>query len=666
MAKKGVRRISPRKERSGNLPDNKVHWRRSQDHLKLFSTLIRWELEDELERMEDRWKTWSNKRLSASGLTLLNLEARSNGRFFGDPIIAFSNPSTDNLPWHGFRIGDIVILSRSKPLNERTQEGVVLDRNRRRIRVVFKDTPDSLRKGTWRLDRGANRVAHDRMQSALLSFHEEGGEMGTPLRDLLLANVHDISASAAMVPDVGGLKRILNRINVSKLPLNDSQKKAVEQALQSRLSIIQGPPGTGKTFTAIQLIRTWVRYDMGPILAVAESNVAVDNLLGGLIEVGVKVVRLGQPVKVREELRKMTLDAQVQRHPDQERVRMEKETLEEIQSELKNLRGRDKGLAHRDINKGWKEVKRLERKMAEDVLDRAEVVCATCIGSGHEMLGYRRFPFVLIDEATQASEPSSIVPLVRGARQVVLVGDHKQLPPTVISKRALKGGLGKSLFERLVEAGLATHMLEVQYRMHPSIRDFPSGRFYDGRLQDGGEALTRNAPAGVAWPDWENPVAFVPVDGAEIVDEMGASRSNMDEAATVVELVTLVLDAMELGTADIGVISPYAGQVRLLNDLFEQSGGLSEGGRFHGLEVKTVDGYQGREKELIVISTVRSNPDGEVGFLSDKRRLNVAMTRAKRGLLVVGDSLTLRHDHTWAAWLDWIEEKGLMAWHLRS
>jgi len=127
-----------------------------------------------------------------------------------------------------------------------------------------------------------------------------------------------------------------------------------------------------------------------------------------------------------------------------------------------------------------------------------------------------------------------------------------------------------------------------------------------------------------------------------------------------------VLDAMELGTADIGVISPYAGQVRLLNDLFEQSGGLSEGGRFHGLEVKTVDGYQGREKELIVISTVRSNPDGEVGFLSDKRRLNVAMTRAKRGLLVVGDPLTLRHDHTWAAWLDWVEEKGLMAWHLRS
>jgi regulator of nonsense transcripts 1 len=170
----------------------------------------------------------------------------------------------------------------------------------------------------------------------------------------------------------------------------------------------------------------------------------------------------------------------------------------------------------------------------------------------------------------------------------------------------------------------------------------------------------------VSWPDWDNPVAFIPVEGAEIADEMGSSRSNMDEAAIVVQMVTQILEAMELSTADIGVISPYAGQVRLLNSLFEQSGGTSEGGRFHGLEVKTVDGFQGREKELIIISTVRSNEQGTVGFLKDRRRLNVAMTRAKRGLLVIGDSKTLRHDPSWASWLDWVEEKGLMAWHLKS
>jgi len=666
MSKGNVRRMGPGKSHRESIPENQIHWRRSQDHLKLFSMLTRWELEDEMEMMEERWSSWSNKRLAAAGVSLFNLNGRMNGRFFGDPIIAFTSDSEEGLPWHGFSHGDIVILSRSNPAEKRGKEGIVLDRNRKRLRIVFKDKPEDLRKGRWRLDKGANRVAHDRMQKALNSFHDEEEEMGTPLRDLLLASVHDMEASSSQLPEVGGLKRIISRIDVSDLPLNETQMKAVENSLSSRLTVIQGPPGTGKTHTAVQLVRAWARYEMGPAMVCAESNVAVDNLLEGLLECGVNAVRIGQPVKVRESLRSATIDALVADHPDQEKIRLEKETLEEIQSELKNLRGKERGLAHRDINKGWKEVKRLEKKMAADILDRAQVVCSTCIGAGHDILAQRRFPFVLIDEATQASEPSTLVPLVRGARQVILVGDHKQLPPTVISRRAEDGGLNRSLFERLINSGVPAHMLEIQYRMHPTIRDFPSGRFYDGRLEDSADALSRTAPAGVSWPDWDNPVAFVPVEGAEIVDEMGSSRSNMDEAATVVQMVTEILDAMELSSGDIGVISPYAGQVRLLKTLFEQSGGTSEGERFHGLEVKTVDGFQGREKELIIISTVRSNEQGTVGFLKDKRRLNVAMTRAKRGLLVIGDSKTLRHDPSWASWLDWVEEKGLMAWHLRS
>ncbi|HIF16209.1 MAG TPA: hypothetical protein EYQ85_03035 [Candidatus Poseidoniales archaeon] len=666
MGRDNVRRISPGSKRDRELPENKIQWRRSQEHYELFKALVKWELDDELQLMQKRWKTWTNNRLSEAGLSLFNLLAKPNGRFFGDPIISFSAQSGSNLPWHGFRHGDIVILSRSRPMEERCDEGIVLDRNRKRIRVVFKERPEALRKGVWRIDKGANRVAHDRMQNALDAFHSDDSEMGTPLRDIIMARVHDIEAAASQTPDIGGLKKQIDRINLSKYPLNDSQREAVELSLKSKVSIIQGPPGTGKTHTAVQLVRTWVKRGMGPILVCAESNVAVDNLLNGLLENEVMAVRLGQPVKVRENLRSATMDAHIAKHPDQEKVKMEKDYLEEVQNELKNLKGREKGLAHRDLNKGWKEVKRLEKKMAEDVLDGADVICATCIGSGHEMLGYRRFPFVLIDEATQSSEPSTLVPVVRGARQVVLVGDHRQLPPTVISRRAEEGGLNRSLFERLIEAGLPAHMLEMQYRMHPTIRDFPSGRFYEGRLEDGESAKQRTAPAGINWPDWENPVAFVPIEGAEIVDEMGSSRSNMDEAGCVVELVKGVLDAMELQASDIGVISPYAGQVRLLNDLFEDAGGLAEGERFHGLEVKTVDGYQGREKELIIMSTVRSNSEGVVGFLKDRRRLNVAMTRAKRGLVVVGDSRTLRHDPTWASWLDWVDEKGLMAWHLKA
>ena len=147
--------------------------------------------------------------------------------------------------------------------------------------------------------------------------------------------------------------------------------------------------------------------------------------------------------------------------------------------------GKEKGLAHRDLSRGWKEVRRLERQIRDDILDRAQVLCCTCIGSGHDLLDGRSFSRVLIDEATQATEPASLVPLVKGSRQIVLVGDHRQLPPTVISRRAEKGGLDRSLFERLVEMGIAPLMLTTQYRMHPSISDFPNKRFYDGKLEDG-------------------------------------------------------------------------------------------------------------------------------------------------------------------------------------
>ena len=302
--------------------------------------------------------------------------------------------------------------------------------------------------------------------------------------------------------------------------------------------------------------------------------------------------------------------------------------------------------------------------MIDGVLDDAEVVCATTVGSGHRILGARRFPIVLVDEATQASEPSSLVPIVRGCRHLVLVGDQCQLPPTVISDRAAEGGLGRSLFERLIDLGLPTHMLTTQYRMHPSIREFPGARFYEGRLEDGCAREERPPPAGFLWPDWDRPVAFVPVDGEEELDAERASKANRDQAAATFGIVKDLLLAGDLEGSDVGVVTPYTAQVRLLTDLFDEGGGLGEGGRFHGLEVRSVDGYQGREKEVIVFCTVRSNPKGEIGFLADRRRLNVAITRARRGLVMVGHPQTLRRDGTWRAWLDWAEELGLMAWHV--
>ena len=645
------------------LEEMPLRWRRGQDHFTRFTKLIRRELDDETAMVEERWKKWSKQRLVAAGLAMFDLTGRTQGRFFGDPILVFENKSRSRLPIHRFGHGDIVLLSRARPWGEKVTEGIVLDRGPTRIRIVVNDKPSDLKKGTWRLDRGANRVAHDRMHEALSTFHSSEGDSGTVLRDILLGTLHDISASAQRPPEIRGQKRH-GPLGIDKMQLNPSQKSAVESSLNQRLTLIQGPPGTGKTHTAIHLLTAFVRMGRGPILATAESNVAVDNLLEGLLEMGVNAVRIGRPVKVREHLREATLDAQLEHHPMQEELRFIREQNDDLRRSLSSLKGKEKGMAHRDVNRNFKEIRQIESNMISAVLDGAEVICATTIGVGHTLLGERKFPVILMDEATQASEPSALVPITRGCRQLVLVGDHKQLPPTVISKVAEDGGLGRSLFERLIECGLDAHMLTTQYRMHPTIREYPSARFYDDRLEDGCDSSERPPAAGFLWPDWDNPVAFVPVEGSEIVDEESASKSNLDEAAMVLSIVGNLLSTGDLSAHEVGVITPYNGQVRLLTDLFEQAGGFGEGSNFEGLEIKSVDGYQGREKEIIIFSAVRANDNGEIGFLKDRRRLNVALTRAKRGLIVLGHNKTLRQDGTWRAWLDWAEERNLFAWHI--
>ena len=544
------------------------------------------------------------------------------------------------------------MLSRSNPLTEKPIEAVVSNRSRGSIRVVLPEAPKGLRKGTWRIDRGANRVAFDRMRDALNSIFEEGG--GAPLRELLLGLVYDPEATASLIPEMKGAKEV--RVPLPS-DLNESQRKAAKMGISRRLTLIQGPPGTGKTHTAVRILENWAIQDTGTVLAVADSNVAVDNLLEGLLERGIRTVRLGQPVKVRESLREATMDARMESHELNRDLIEEIERNEKLSRRIKGMRGgKEKGLAHRDLSRGWKEVRRLERQIRDDILDRAQVLCCTCIGSGHDLLDGRSFSRVLIDEATQATEPASLVPLVKGSRQIVLVGDHRQLPPTVISRRAERGGLDRSLFERLVEMGIAPLMLTTQYRMHPSISDFPNNRFYDGKLEDGVDRSDREAPAGMLWPDWDAPLAFLPVEGEELLSPDGASKENSVEASWVVKILMGLIEEGGLEISSIGIITPYAGQVRAIRDMIPES--------MQDVEVRTVDGYQGREKDVIIFSSVRSNPDGNVGFLSDRRRLNVALTRSRRGLIVVGNPETLRHDDNWRAWIDHIRSSKLEAWHL--
>tara|TARA_Y100000768_G_scaffold104740_1_gene76752 strand:- start:2426 stop:4354 length:1929 start_codon:yes stop_codon:yes gene_type:complete len=627
-------------------------FKRSQDHHEAYLRLIRLELEDELAMTEKRLKDWPEKKLEANGIALFGLVAKTDGWLFGQRIIKLRPKSGGSFGSHRFRQGDIVMLSRSNPLKEKPIEAIVSDRSRGVIRVVLPEAPSGLRGGTWRMDRGANRVAFDRMRDALNMIFEEDG--GVPLRDLLLGMVHDPSGTASLVPEMGGVRAQKAALRSG---MNRAQIEASEHAIHSRLTLIQGPPGTGKTYTAVRVLEAWAKQDYGTILAVADSNVAVDNLLEGLLELGVRAVRLGQPVKVRENLREATMDAQMEIHELNRELVEEIERNEKLSRRIKGMRGgKEKGLAHRDLSRGWKEVRRIEREIRDDILDRCQVLCCTCIGSGHDLLDGRRFSRVLIDEATQATEPASLVPLVRGSRQIVLIGDHKQLPPTVISRRAEDGGLSRSLFERLIDMGIEPKLLTTQYRMHPSISEFPNTHFYQGLLEDGVSPDQRPAPMGMLWPDWESPMAFVPVDGDELLSPDGASKENPAEASWAVKILIGLVEGGEIDLSDIGIVTPYAGQVRAIRDMIPES--------LQSVEVRTVDGYQGREKDVIIFSCVRSNKDGNVGFLSDPRRLNVALTRSRRGLVVVGDPETLRSDENWRSWIEHIRSRKLEAWHL--
>ena len=258
---------------------------RSQDHFDRYTKLIRLELEDEMESVEERLRKWSRSRLVENGVTLFDLEGRNDGWLFGERVVKLFTRG-EALPQHRFRQGDMVTLSRKNPLKESVIEGTVLSRSRKFIRIVVNEQPTKVRQDTWRLDRGANRVAHDRMAAALEALFSE--ENSTPLRELIYGQIRDMDSSASRPANLGGIQKRLMAQSEHTGELNSSQSEAFSKAMESRLSLIQGPPGTGKTHTAVHILAAWARNGAGPILAVADSNVAVDNLLEGLLQLGQK------------------------------------------------------------------------------------------------------------------------------------------------------------------------------------------------------------------------------------------------------------------------------------------------------------------------------------------------------------------------------------------
>jgi hypothetical protein len=498
---------------------------------------------------------------------------------------------------------------------------------------MFMDVTDSQLR--WRLDKLGNRNSYARQIDAIknLTMSLEGcsneRRQFSPhpvLREMLLKPTNETiekNVSTANINISKGRSRVFQKALEGELQslLNDSQLGALQHAVNKRVTLVQGPPGTGKTHTAVQILVQMVKNNLVPLplLATSDSNIAVDNLLEGIASHGIKAIRVGRPENIREDLLQYSLD------------------------EMNRSSG----------NGG-------SRTQSHRLLQQAEVICATCIGSGSEMLSKYAFHTVLIDECTQATETSVLVPISRGCQQLILVGDHCQLPPTVISDVAMEKGLAVSLFSRLADQKVQPVLLNTQYRMHPLIAEFPSDSFYRGRLKTGVAFRDRLPPRGFPWPEMGTPVAFLDSNGPERVE--GHSYTNETEIKKAIwaleQLLRIDDPLLPGGPDDIGVITPYSSQSRLLKRSLRSKRLKALG--LNRIEVSTVDGFQGREKEVIIFTSVRSNETGKVGFLDKWRRMNVMMTRPRRGLIIIGNRKTLRCDRRWGKWLQWAASAGVI------
>lgn len=453
--------------------------------------------------------------------------------------------------------------------------------------------------------------------------------------------------------------------------LNQSQQFAVQHVLEAEdVAVIHGPPGTGKTTTLVQAILETCHREQ-QVLVCAPSNNAADLLTLRCAEAGLEVIRIGNPARVEESLHYHTLDSTVQRHEDYENLKKVRQQADEAKRQAgKWKRSFDsdarerRGDLYREATELAHLAATLEDYIVHQTLSRAQVIATTLTGVGsNRVLEGRKFHTVFIDEAAQALTPQVWIALSRATR-VIFAGDHCQLPPTVKSQKADKEGLGKTIFESLMHRPGLSRMLDEQYRMHEQIMRFSSNQFYDG--------LLHAAPAVSGWqlgPD-HVPVEFVDTSGCsfdERTDAETQSHFNPDESGLLLRHLATLLNQLERDKATIegqeglpglsvGLISPYKAQVKTLKEQFFNSPMLSTYKDI--VTINTVDGFQGQERDVIYISLVRSNKRGEIGFLQDIRRMNVALTRARKKLVVIGDSATLSKNGFYNAFLDYVDQIG--------
>lgn len=621
------------------------------EYFKKQLELLKIEREEDLRAYLRLTGTSSVTERRENGLSWYPIAIRGTEMSRGDYLSVEMERTTHQDLSHQFRFGaSVVLFSNHHPKNDRL-EGIIgyISGNRMKVTLRSDELPDWASDGKLGIDLLFDNNSYDEMQSAL--------QTASVLTDK---------------NEEGRLTKILTGIaspGFRPLPftfqhpeLNIRQQQAVNQILSANeLAIVHGPPGTGKTTTLVQAIKALLKQDHQQILVVAPSNTAVDLLSEKLSAEGLSVVRIGNPARVSAALMSLTLDHQLASHQEMKQVK----SLKKQASEYKNMAHKYKrnfGKAEQEQRKALfnearkisREVEQIEQYMMDDLLNKTQVIAATLVGANHYTIRNRKFGTVVIDEAGQALEPACWIPLMKSAK-VVFAGDHCQLSPTIKSNEAARMGLRTTLLEKCVQLHPeSVTLLEEQYRMNEKIMRYSSRVFYGDQLKAHDMVANRLLFSG------DTALDFIDTAGTGYEEKAeGTSTTNPEEASLLLKhLVQLCTELNSHYTADdfpsIGVISPYSQQILLIRDLLLNNPELQP--YASKITVNTIDSFQGQERDVIYISMTRSNPEGIIGFLSDIRRMNVAMTRARKKLVVVGDSATLSRLPFYAGFVSYAEE----------
>lgn len=620
--------------------------------------LLQLERKEELERNAILYSTKTIDQRKKAGVTWFPLHIKETGYGIGDNpfFVAEYPPATRQR--HPFQAGrPIKVFSDNEQHRGEQTNGIIHYEDRGTIKIILytDDLPYWLLDGRIGIDLMPDERTYNEMEAALdRTIKAEKGRL-YHLREILL----------------GHQQPQFRTLPSPDLPtLNASQQHAVSHILAADdVAIVHGPPGTGKTTTLVQAIRLLCKTEK-TILVCAPSNTAADVLTERIAANGMNVIRIGNISRIDEAILSHTLEMTIQAHPDTKELKKVRKEVDELRREahkFKRTFDQDAREERKHVLRQAKDLANwavtLEERIIDQILDNAQVITCTLVGTQDRYLRDRTFKTVVIDEAAQALEPATWI-AIGHAQKVVLAGDPLQLPPTLHAIEAQKKGLGVTLMEKTMKRHVHSSMLTVQYRMNECIMGFSNEQFYEGKLL--AHESVRNHTLQVIEGGNDIPLEFVDTAGCgfdEKTNPESLSHFNPDEYNLLREhLLRLVAYCNPNYYPSIGILSPYKEQVLYIDAELKQEAALKPFLPY--IQVNTIDGFQGQERDVIYISLVRSNDTGIIGFLNDHRRMNVAMTRARKKLVVIGNSETLAKHRFYQDFMDYAEmnEAYVSAW----